>query len=200
MSCESQLSVLGSFCDKLYASLEKICTDVQASRFSYSTPRIKIMTAFHKKRATDLLIVWKELWSELSKISQQTGADKLPTLEPIFVQHCCSAVLESVVKKVFPLEPESQAERQLSEDQQCALRYVAGYILRSVKDKIKSKRVRVQHKDEALATLDDLSKEDSSSSAEETFLMYSRRWIDLVDRGGLYVVSDEVYMAFHSLR
>ena len=53
--------------------------------------------------------------------------------------------------------------------------------------------------DEALATLDDLSHEDSSTSAEETFLMYSRRWIDLVNRGGLFVVSDEVYMAFQSM-
>ena len=57
----------------------------------------------------------------------------------------------------------------------------------------------MHYRDEALATLDDLSREDTSGSTDETFLSYSRRWIDLVNRGGLYVVSDEVYTAFQAM-
>ena len=54
------------------------------------------------------------------------------------------------------------------------------------------------YRDEALATLDDLSCEDTAGSADETFLSYSR-WVDLINQGGLCVVSDEVYTAFQSM-
>ena len=53
------------------------------------------------------------------------------------------------------------------------------------------------YRDEALTTLD-LSCEDTGGSTDETFLSYSRRWVDLVNRGGLCVVSDEVYTAFQA--
>ena len=108
-------------------------------------------------------------------------------------------MLKSIVKKVFPTEAGPQSERQLTGDQQCALRYVSGYILRNIKEKIKSKRIKMYYRGEALATLDDLSCEDTAGSTDETFLSYSRRWIDIVNRGGLYVVSDEVYTAFQAM-
>ena len=104
-----------------------------------------------------------------------------------------------IIKKVFPVEAQSQPDRQLTRDQQCALRYVAGYILRNVKDKIQSKLLRVQYKDEALTVLEEMSTEDTAGSTDETFLSYSRRWINLINRGGLYVISDEVYMAFQAM-
>ena len=50
LSTEAELKTLGSFCDQFYACLEKLCTDVQTSRFSYSTQRIKIMTFFRQKK------------------------------------------------------------------------------------------------------------------------------------------------------
>ena len=74
------------------------------------------------------------------------------------------------VKKVFPTEAGPQSERQLTGDQQCALRYVSGYILRNIKEKIKSKRIKMHYRDEALTTLDDLSCEDTAGSTDETFL------------------------------
>ena len=48
-STDGELKVLSTFCDQLYASLEKLCTNVQTSRFSFSTQRIKLMTLFHQK-------------------------------------------------------------------------------------------------------------------------------------------------------
>ena len=198
-STDGELKVLSTFCDQLYASLEKLCTNVQTSRFSFSTQRIKLMTLFHQKRTTDLLEMWKELWSDLTKISDQSGINKCPLLEPVFIQHCCSAVLESLVKEVFPAEAGYQPESILTGDQQCALRYVAGYMLRNIKEKIKSKRIKIKHQDEALCALNDLSSEDAAGTTDDTFLSYSRRWINLVNRGGLYVVSDEVYTAFQAM-
>lgn len=195
LSTEAELRALDSFCDKFYACLEKLCTDMQTSRFSYSTQRIKLMTLFHQKRSTDLLKMWNELWTELSN----TSTNKCPLLEPVFVQHCCSAMLELIIKKVFPAEAGSQPDRQLTGDQQCALRYVAGYILQSVKDKIKSKRLGVQYRDEALSALEEMSTEDTAGSTDETFLSYSRRWVNLINRGGLYVISDEVYITFQAM-
>lgn len=51
----AEQKVLVSFCDNFYACLEKLCTDVQKSRLSYSAQRIKLMTLFHQKRTADLL-------------------------------------------------------------------------------------------------------------------------------------------------
>ena len=93
-------------------------------------------------------------------------------------------MLESIVKVVFPADAGHQHERQLTGDQQCALRYVSGYILRNIKVKAQ------QYRDEALTTLDDLSCENTGGSTDETFLSYSRRWVDLEG-----VVTDEVYTA-----
>jgi hypothetical protein len=107
--------------------------------------------------------------------------------------------IKSGFKKVFLTENGPQRERQLTGDQQCALRYVSGYILRNIKEKIKSNRIKMYYRDEALTTLDDLSHEDTTESTDETFLSYSRRWVNLVNRGGLYVVSDEVYTAFQAM-
>ena len=67
------------------------------------------MTVFHQEKSTDFLKMCKELWTELIKISDKIGTDKCPSLEPKFVQQFCSAMLES---KVFPVEAESQSERQ----------------------------------------------------------------------------------------
>ena len=61
--------------------------------------------------------------SDLTKISDQSGRiNKCPLLEPVFFQHCCLAVLESLVKEVFPAEAGYQPESLLTGDQQCALR------------------------------------------------------------------------------
>ena len=128
----AELKKLGSFCEQLYGGLEKLCKDVQKSRLNYSAQRIKLMTFFHQQKSTDLLKMWKELWTELSSTSEQIGSNKCPSLEPVFVQHCCSAMMESTVKKVFPTEAGPQSERQLTGDQQCALRYVSGYILQKL--------------------------------------------------------------------
>ena len=61
-------------------------------------------------------------------------------------------------------------------------------MLRNTKEKMKPKRIKIKHQDE-----------DTAGSTDDTFLSYSRRWINLVNRGGLYVVSDEVNTAFQAM-
>ena len=42
-----------------------------------------------------------------------------------------------MIKKIFLTENGTSCGRQLTDDQQCTLRYVSGYILQNIKEKIK---------------------------------------------------------------
>lgn len=62
-----------------------------------------------------------------------------------------------------------------------------------------SKCLRVQHTDEALSSLDELSTEDTAGFTDEALQMrIFKRWVNLINRGGLYIISDEIYMAFQA--
>ena len=56
------------------------------------------------------------------------------------------------------------------------------------------------HIDEAFMILECLSNEDTSESDEqESVLSYTRKWVDLVNRGGLYVINDCVFSVFQAI-
>ena len=79
-------------------------------------------------------------------------------------------------------------QRPLTAGEANALRYAAGYVPFALKKKL-------SHQPEFVQCLDQLG----VSVQGETYLDYTRKWIELVNRGKLFQISDEVYRFFHDL-
>ena len=79
----------------------------------------------------------------------------------------------------------------MEKSEEVSLRYVAGYIIISLKKSIKSKR-----SPEGFALHQLLSCWESKEELvkQVTFLEYTKTWVDRVNRGGLLLVSDDFYM------
>ena len=134
LTSDAQKDTVKEFSEGFYTTIRNIVESIKESKFSYSTQRTKLMTQFHQKRSTVLLTQWKDLWSKLSVLEKSSShGPGIPNLEQIFVQHCCFSVFETLVEDNFPVEAQPNSQKQLSEDEQCALRYVAGYVIRNIK-------------------------------------------------------------------
>ena len=81
----------------------------------------------------------------------------------------------------------------MSYDDQCATRYVAGYVCRKVHDKLKSSKM--PPKNDLLLTLYEFTGSGGSEMGQG-FTDPSENWIDAIDRGGLWHVTDQVYVWF----
>lgn len=88
-------------------------------------------------------------------------------------------------------EPVSDAELKLSTVEEETLRYVAGYIPFSLKRKYHKQRHLPEGK-AILAVLASWSTE--KADVELSFLDYTRNWTAEKNRGGLFVINDEMYI------
>uniref|UniRef100_A0A1X7UUF6 Uncharacterized protein n=1 Tax=Amphimedon queenslandica TaxID=400682 RepID=A0A1X7UUF6_AMPQE len=80
----------------------------------------------------------------------------------------------------------------LTDDEENALCYVAGFIIRSL---IKKNSHSPQNKD-IVVCLNNLTTEDDD---HDDYLSYTKAWIEKINRGGLYIISDDVYLVFKSM-
>ena len=137
----------------------------------------KMWTEFHKLRSTD---AYSKKWRDyLSSINCQPN--------PAFYQHVTIELFEQILQgELQKLQEEMcpEADRNevsITHDEENAIRYMAGYVLR----KLKKKRHAV----------DGLIQKDREYIAETS----SNEWIKLIDRGGLVHVTEECHQLFVSI-
>lgn len=75
------------------------------------------------------------------------------------------------------------------------MRYVAGYVPFKLKKKFAASSH--QYKIEFLSCLNSMSIEDGH--CEDCIDLYTKRWVELIDRGGLFKIDDRVFVLFHSI-
>ena len=148
--------------------------------------RENLWRIFHTVRiSTTLETVWKTL------------PDGVNSKDPMFCQMMLTSVMEGLIKVCCTLENSSGStseELALSELEQKALRYVAGYVPVQLRKKLE----RSSHplKEEFILCLWDMCEDDTSS---DDFLSYTRSWVERVNRGGLFLVNDMAYLLFEQL-
>ena len=154
-------------------------TSVPSTVKTWKTKREKMWTAFHCLRVKDLPPLWDALFKDLScPISE---ADEVALL----TQHINEKLFERIVSQQATVEPSEVEVPPLTENEANALRYAAGYVPFALKQK-PSKRPEFTN---FLSTL-------AVAGEESDYIAYTRRWVNLVDRGGLFRVNDQLYTFF----
>ena len=114
---------------------------------------------------------------------------KLPK-EPMLYQHITDQTFEILIKKKVPIpstsEPEPEEQQKLTFEEENALRYVGGYVIRQLLQKTKNSGV--QH---VLNDLKDQGITTSEGPAQE--------WVNAIDRGGLTKITTEAFRLFYAI-
>ena len=111
---------------------------------------------------------------------------------PILYQFVTDAVMEELLKRYFPVETIGRSvQATLDYEEHNALRYMAGYVIRSLTKKVD----RSSHplKTRLALCLQELGEEDSDGEHP------SEDWLKNVDRGGLKHVNDATYLLFTAM-
>ena len=121
----------------------------------------------------------------------------------IISQHVARVMLDKLIVKAT-LSKESgtsgtACSYKLSIDEEQAVRYAGGFVIRSVKAKIS----KMPDSSRYINILDAMHEDGSTSTSDDDetddFLAYTKKWITIVDRGGLYKVSNETFLLFYWL-
>ena len=111
---------------------------------------------------------------------------------PIFFQFVVDCVFEVLMKNLYQLDVQQkeQFDVSLTYEEENALRYTAGYVVKAVLKKLK--RSTNPMKKELCRYAMELNTNDGSEQESED-------WTALVDRGGLTHIGDMTYGVFHSM-
>ena len=148
-----------------------------------SIDKAKIWTTFHTVREHKLPSIWK---SFLKDIGCGSGME-----EPLFMELVNEVYFENIIKLRYSTSTvEDITPPSLTKDEENIIRYACGYVGMKLHDRF----IKQDGKKAAqfVECIDSMHVEGPASS----FLDYTRLWIDKVNRGGLFYVSDNAYNLF----
>ena len=200
VSCQQVIALLDkvaedSYCDlfeefssKLLTCLQSLLSTPQNGSvdFVVHSKREQLWTIFHQKRTTEIANLWKTFL-------QSVQLD----LDALVYQMVNQALYEDKIKAHFAagssITKSSCIQRALNREEECILRYAAGYVpfvlLRKYEKCVSESSVQF---------IECLSK--MVIFGEETdFLKYTRAWIEQVNREGLFEINDTAYMLFKEI-
>ena len=146
--------------------------------------REMMLGSFHKLRTS---MAFKNLWA--------TSVSKLTTkaLSTDFYQHVTHQLFKELIKRKFsPASTTAEATIQpLTKVEENTLRHFAGYVCRTVKTELES--CTNTNKEAMIFCIMELSgdEEDEERGTED--------WVNLIDRGGLWHISDKAYRLFYAI-
>lgn len=139
---------------------------------------------FHQIRCDD---VFKEKWKSFLLSSKLIHS-------PIFYQAITTRVLDFILKDSCPIYSEPPSDTSNSEDvppltyeEENTIRYIGGYIIRSLKKK-------KEDDEDVIVALNDLVDDKCDEEAEE-----SEEWLGMIDRGGLIYINNATFQFLKSI-
>ena len=129
---------------------------------------------------------FKDAWIEFTEAA--TGM--VPP--PAFYQHVTHTIFKKLIQLHYPVTVKSSSiPTALTREEENALRYVCGYVCRKLRIQLESSSRR--NKDDLILFIMDMSGDecDEDRGTED--------WINSIDRGGLWHVSDLTYDLFYSM-
>ncbi|CAG2238723.1 unnamed protein product [Mytilus edulis] len=146
---------------------------------------------FHKIRsAPSMILKMKELFKVLEVPNGAMTMFILQFLLPKLFQ----VLIKKRTKEMPTAEPEKVFKLDRTEEQ--VLRYTAGYVCRKLSRHFK----RYPRNDTAKVCAEIVdSFHKSSITRTYNFLSYTKQWIDLINRGGVYEINDDVFIFFRRM-
>ena len=137
--------------------------------------------AYHRLRTADSFVCD---WSVSGRIcAVQTF--------PAFYQYITHHIFKTLIKTAYPVRVsvhDESPDRTLTSEEQNALRYVAGYVVRKLRNKFESESH--PKKDELIFLLMECAGDEANEEGG------TETWLNLVDRGGLWHVNHLTYGLF----
>ncbi len=166
-----------SFGAELFASLES-CLEVH----TMASRREKMWKVFHEQSITKLPQMWK---SFLQTVDIE--------LDPMVSQTANHKMYEEMIKAKFGVVSRKSSLATLSKDEECVVRYAAGYI-----PFVLLKKYHNSHSMVSASIVECLSSM-AVNGDESNFLEYTRDWLVKINRGGLFEVNDVAYCLFKEI-
>ena len=167
-----------TFSNWLVSTLDSL---VEGAKKDTGVKKEKLWINYHKTTSSS------EFASQWKDFSREIGV----TMTPLFYQHITDEVFNFLLKDEFGLSKPTTVEDEqiprLTYEEENAVYYVGGYILRALKkDPINVK---------ILSIVDKLINPDKSDHASST----SQDWLKTIDRGGLTEITNEAFQCFYSM-
>lgn len=149
----------------------------------FQKQREKMWYQYHQIRSSTSFI---ECWTNFLELSSCEAA-------PVFYQYVTDSLMDQLIKLRYPIasNPASEEELHLTYEEQSAVRYAAGYTVRSLLKK--AKRAKCKQKQDIMKCLEEIIEEEIMSEHE------SVKWTKAVDRGKLIHVNDILFSFFSEM-
>ena len=179
-------------------AMDKFCLDILtyfrdkvsvANRCKgYNRKREHLWSTFHKLRMDKhLLSLWNDLLSKLC----------ISVDDPLLEQSVYQEIFEIVIKEYFEGATSSSCRSlpkctidNISTDELNVIRYACGYVAHKLLKRYEKKSGDVVQ--QYIICLGEMAVEGEGND----FLAYTRRWLELVNRGGLFPLNDEAFQFF----
>ena len=182
--------------EKGKAAFDKFCKDIMAcihecfSHFRSIMPQLAKVRAhrdFHLARVQTIPGLWLSLTSIIG----------VPNIEPLDFQSVNRQLFNQCMQELFlmltPPTPAVTKEIKLLADEENSIRLASGYVGMKLFNRFgKNKGMKASQYRECLS---DMSKKGDDSS----FYAYTTEWIQSIDRGGLFSVSDSTFNLFKAI-
>ena len=107
------------------------------------------------------------------------------------------SILDAVTTAPDFFKSKEERRTNLSREEENAIRYSAGYIVRKFKKRYEDKGpVEVVH---CLLSMEEGTEIDNDNGSEYSFEEYTKIWVNLVDRGGLFKANEVAFSFLHEL-
>lgn len=153
-----------------------------------SAAQAQVWVSFHQLRcSTDIKQVWKECVPEISRSLREVNLALQLTLDRLLKQ-----MLSVRAKKLKSVSVESECK--LTPMESNAVRHMAGYVAVKLLKQFRkpTRNVKIKEKREFFVRVLKSMKARDQPGEPESMLQYTTVWTELIDRGGLYHISDEV--------
>ena len=176
------------FSSEVVAHLSTLINDCTKRFKLIASKRESLWAEFHQLRINEkdkLHKLWKELLQQL----------KVADDDPLLKQSVYTDLFGLLVKDYFSSQATTSAvpsasATELTSDEANALCYVCGYVARSILRKYETRKGDVHS--QYVQCLGDMAVEGEGSDV----LVYTRKWLDQVNRGGLFPLNDSTFTFF----
>lgn len=190
MRGEAEIAAFDKFSELAIGFLRERMRAVTSGLILTSSKRTKLWSDLHKIRLepTILQAAWKELLVALN-LPGENGTFTL------IQQSVYSELFSLLLCEQFPDSHSTQHELScqntvFSEDELNALRYACGYVPRMLLKKYEIRPGKTHS--EYVQCLGDMAVEGDG----DNILSYTRKWLDIVNRGGLFPLNDKSFLFF----